>query len=92
MRHNLDACREDFADLSNALGWGSSDVASFPDRLDRLAKSIGLQTQLKQVAIPDNVIDEMARDAAANRRLVDPNPVSVDQAAAARIYRAVLQR
>jgi alcohol dehydrogenase class IV len=92
MRHNLNACRDDLADLSDSLGWGRCDVASFPDRLDRLAESLGLQTQLKQVAIPDNVIDEMARDAVANRRLVDPNPVSVDQAAAARIYRAVLQR
>jgi len=92
MRFNFNACREDFADLSAALGWGRNDVASFPDRLDRLADSIGLPSQLKQVEVLEDVIKDMARDAVANRRLMDPNPVTVDQTTAANIYRAVLRR
>lgn len=92
MRHNLEACHDDFDDLSEALGYGSNEAASFPDRLDWLCEKIGLPIQLKRVAVPDKVIEEMSRDAAANQRLINPNPVFVDQAAAAKIYRNVLRR
>jgi alcohol dehydrogenase class IV len=44
------------------------------------------------VEVLEDVIEDMARDAVANRRLMDPNPVTVDQTTAANIYRAVLRR
>ena len=50
-----------------------------------------LRAVLDRVVVPTADIALMARDAASNRRLIDPNPVPVTAADAERIYRAVLQ-
>ncbi|MDR3405723.1 MAG: iron-containing alcohol dehydrogenase [Chthoniobacter sp.] len=90
MRHNAPACAEDFAALAVALGWGAMDAAAFANRLDAIAESIGLRTQLRKTSVPADAIATMARDAVAIRRLIDPNPREVTEADAARIYQSVL--
>ncbi|MFM7249226.1 MAG: iron-containing alcohol dehydrogenase [Planctomycetaceae bacterium] len=75
----------------DAAGSSTPDGAlRFAARLDALAAAIGLRRTLDAVAVPDAAVAAMARDAAANRRLMDPNPVPVTEADAARIYRDVL--
>lgn len=90
MRHNAPACAADFAALGTALGWGPLDPAAFAARLDATAGAIGLRALLDEVVVPESALAPMARDAAANRRLIDPNPVAVTAADAERIYRSVL--
>jgi alcohol dehydrogenase class IV len=90
MRHNAPMCGEDFAALALALGWGATDPVAFAARLDAIAESIGLRTQLRRTTVPSDAIASMARDAVAIRRLMDPNPRDVTEADAARIYEAVL--
>jgi len=90
MRHNAPACADDFASFSAALGWGPLAPGDFAGRLDQVAAAIGLHDQLRQTTVPATAIPEMARDAVAIRRLMDPNPQEVTEADAARIYQEVL--
>jgi len=92
MRHNAPVCAEDFAEFSAALGWDAQTPEEFADKLDAIAESIGLRTALKRTTVPAEVIAEMAADAVANRRLMDPNPRQVSVDDASRIYRTVLHR
>lgn len=90
VRHAGDACAADVAALATAFGFGPLSPAEFADRLDDTAERIGLLGTLRAVPIPDREVEGMARDAVANRRLMDPNPVAVSEADAARIFRSVL--
>ncbi len=91
MRHNLPACREDFAVFASALGWSDNDPGVFPDKLASLAATIGLRKVLLASNVPDAALTELARQAVANRRLMDPNPRPINEAEAAEIYRRTLQ-
>ncbi len=90
MRHNLPACREDFAVFTAALGWRDSDPANFPDALAALANAIGLRKVLVASTVPDAALADLARQAVANRRLMDPNPRPINEAEATDIYRRTL--
>lgn len=90
MRHNAPNCGPAFAEFSTALGWGALQPTDFAARLDTVAKAIGLSARLAQTPVPNEAISNMARDAVAIRRLMDPNPRDVTEADAARIYRTVL--
>jgi alcohol dehydrogenase class IV len=90
MRHNAPACAEDFAALSAALGWDTTDPIAFAARLDSIADAIGLRAQLHRTPVSVDALAPMARDAVAIRRLMDPNPREVTEADAARIYQTVL--
>ncbi|MEP6669166.1 MAG: iron-containing alcohol dehydrogenase [Chthoniobacter sp.] len=90
MRHNAPVCADDFATLAVALGWGALDATAFASRLDAIAASIGLRTQLRQTSVLSDSIATMARDAVAIRRLMDPNPREVTETDAVRIYQSVL--
>ncbi len=90
-RHNLAACRADVAVFAAALGW-PDDPDGFPDRLAALAGAIGLQKALSSTAVPEAAYAEMAKQAVANRRLMDPNPRPITEADAADIYRRTLAR
>ncbi|HEY1765510.1 MAG TPA: iron-containing alcohol dehydrogenase [Opitutaceae bacterium] len=90
MRHNLPACEEDFRVFAGALGWADSRALSFPDRLADLARSIGLAKTLKATVVPDSVLPDLAREAVAIRRLMDPNPRPITESEAAEIYRRTL--
>jgi alcohol dehydrogenase class IV len=62
----------------------------FAARLDAVAEGIGLRAVLARTPVPESAMPEMARDAVAIRRLMDPNPREVTEEDALRIYRAVL--
>jgi alcohol dehydrogenase class IV len=91
MRHNLPSCREDFAVFAEALGWSGGAPDDFADRLASLADAIGLRRALAATAVPDASIPEMAKQAFANRRLMDPNPRPISEVEAADIYRRTLK-
>lgn len=90
MRHNAPACQDAFAEFGAALGWGRLEPEALAARLDALAEKIGLCALLAKTPVPATAIAEMARDAVAIRRLMDPNPREVTVADAARIYATVL--
>jgi alcohol dehydrogenase len=91
MRHNLPSCRDDFAAFAGALGCADCDPDAFPGMLASLAASIGLQSVLLLSKVPDDSLGQMARQAVANRRLMDPNPRPITEADAVEIYRRTLQ-
>ena len=90
MRHNLPACEADFSRFAEALGWTATSPASFPGRLAALAREIGLLSVLARTRVPDEALAGIARDAVANRRLMDPNPVPITQEDAVAILRRTL--
>jgi alcohol dehydrogenase len=90
MRHNAPECSVQFAQLSEALGWGRLTAEAFAAKLDATAETIGLTQRLRSTTVPAAAIVEMAREAVLIRRLMDPNPRPVTEADAARIYSAVL--
>jgi alcohol dehydrogenase class IV len=90
MRHNLPSCREDIAVFAAALGWGDSGPDGFPDRLASLAGEIGLRKTLGATPVPDSALADLAKQAVANRRLMDPNPRPITEADAVDIYRRTL--
>jgi alcohol dehydrogenase class IV len=90
MRHNAPACAGQFATFSTALGWGAMSAHDFAAKLDAVADMIGLRAQLRKTPVSTEALPNMARDAVAIRRLMDPNPREVTEADAQRIYRAVL--
>ena len=90
MRFNLPAIEKDVAEFCAALGWGGLAPVEFPDRLAALARSIGLSKALSATAVPDQALEALARNAVANRRLMDPNPREVTESDAVEIYRRTL--
>lgn len=90
VRHCGEARATDFAALAEALGYGPLAPAALADRLDGVAARIGLRDALRRVVVPAAAVPALARDAHGIRRLMDPNPVPVSEADAARIYRTVL--
>jgi len=90
MRHNLPNCEADLSTFAAALGWSDTTPSHVPDQLAALAHSIGLQTALRAVPVPPSVLAEIARDAVAIRRLMDPNPRVITEADAVEIYRRTL--
>lgn len=89
-RFNAPASAVDQTALAVALGWGPLAPAAFADRLDRLAESIGLLATLRATPVPAATVPALARDAVANRRLMDPNPRAMTTDDAEAIYREVL--
>jgi alcohol dehydrogenase class IV len=90
LRHNLPSCRGDVAVFAAALGWPEGDPEKFPDQLASLARTIGLAKALSATAVPDEALAPMARQAVANRRLMDPNPRAITEDDAVGIYRRTL--
>ena len=90
MRHNAPACADMFAEFGVALGWGPLQASAFSARLDAVADAIGLRALLRRTTVSTETIPAMARDAVANRRLMDPNPCEVTEPDAVRIYQTVL--
>ncbi len=90
MAHNLPACEGDFAAFAEALGWSGAAPRGFPGRLGALAREIGLRAVLRRTPVPDTALAGLARDAVANRRLMDPNPLPIAEADAVGIYQRTL--
>jgi alcohol dehydrogenase class IV len=91
MRHNLPACRRDLAVFAEALGWDDCDPDAFPVLLAQLADSIGLRKVLLSTKVPDDALAQLAKQAVANRRLMDPNPRPITEADCVEIYRRTLE-
>lgn len=90
MRHNLPSCEADLRTFATALGWRDTNPGHLPDQLAALAASIGLTAALQAFAVPDSALAEMAREAVAIRRLMDPNPRPITEPDAVEIYRRTL--
>jgi alcohol dehydrogenase class IV len=90
MRHNLPACEEDFRIFAGALGWTETPPHALPDRLASLARSIGLTQALQATEVPESILPDLAREAVAIRRLMDPNPRPISAEEATEIYRKTL--
>jgi alcohol dehydrogenase class IV len=91
MRHNLPSCRDDFAIFAASMGWADPNPDDFPELLSALADAIGLRRALNASRVPESALAELARDAVANRRLMDPNPRTISEADAIEIYRRTLR-
>jgi len=91
MRHNLPACEDDIGNFAAALGWRDIGPSGFPDKLASLAVAIGLQKTLRSAGVPETALPELAREAVAIRRLMDPNPRPITEADATEIYRLTLR-
>jgi alcohol dehydrogenase class IV len=91
MRHNLPSCRDDFAVFASSMGWTDPNPDDFPELLAALADAIGLRRVLNASKVPESAIPELARNAVANRRLMDPNPRAITEADAMEIYRRTLR-
>ena len=92
MRHNAPACADAFALLSSAFGWGSLAHDAFADKLDAVARSIGLFDQLHKTTVPDEALASLAEQTMAIPRLIQPNPQPLDASTVQRILRTVLSR
>ena len=62
--------------------------AAFIEALENLAETLGMQTRLRDVGIPESALAKMAEDAMLQQRLLVNNPRSVSEADALAIYRA----
>lgn len=62
--------------------------AAFIDALAALSEELGMPTRLRDVDIPENALEKMARDALLQQRLLVNNPREVAEADALTIYRA----
>jgi alcohol dehydrogenase class IV len=92
MRHNAPACSEAFAILSSAFGWGTLAPDAFADKLDAVARSIGLYDQLRKTPVPDDALASLAEQTMSIPRLIQPNPQPLDVGSVERILRTVLSR
>ncbi len=93
MRYNLISDLERFAEIAAALG-ENLDGLSLRDAADRavdavmqLCQDVGIVTQLRELDIPEDAIDEMAAAAMKVTRLLNINPRHVTEEAARQIYR-----
>jgi alcohol dehydrogenase class IV len=91
MRHNLPACEADFSRFAAALGWDACPPGEFPGKLAALARGIGLLDRIQSVNVPDGALEDLARNAVANRRLMDPNPRPIGVEDAVGILRRTLR-
>jgi alcohol dehydrogenase class IV len=62
--------------------------AAFIEALENLAETLGMQTRLRDVGIPEAAIGKMAEDAMIQQRLLVNNPRPVTEADAYNIYKA----
>ena len=64
------------------------DKFGFIDKLENLSKSLGLPQKLREVDIPKNACEKMARDAMKQTRLLVNNPREVTEVDALNIYQS----
>ena len=62
--------------------------AEFIDKMEDLSKKLGLPQKLREVKIPKEACEKMARDAMKQTRLLVNNPREVTEADALNIYQA----
>ena len=90
MRHNFPSTSADVDMFMGALGWAGTGPGALADNLDRLAREIGLGKALAAMKVPGDALPGLAKEAVANRRLMDPNPRPISEDEAVAIYRQTL--
>lgn len=94
LNHNLEAAREDYAELAPILDpacepWGTqARAARLIQRLDELAVGTGLALRLRDHGIRFDEAPLLAREAMKQTRLLVNNPVEIGEADARRLYEA----
>ncbi len=94
LQHNSEAARELYAELAEIVapdcaGQGSQAAcAALIAAMDRMIVDSGLQPRLRDHGIAHEDIPMLAREAMKQQRLLVNNPVSIDEADAARLYEA----
>jgi len=89
MRFNQPACEDHFVKLAEAMDIQPATPAGFLDHLDQLCRALDIPPSIRSVGVTEDQIPDMARDAAAIDRLMQPNPRKVTVEDAQAIYRAV---
>lgn len=93
LRHNMAAAAPLYAELADVVGAPGAGpveqraqafVAAMEDLMDRS----GAPRRLRDVGVPEDSLPRLARDAMLQTRLLQNNPVPVDEAAALALYRA----
>ena len=74
-----------FPELDNSKGT-QAVCAEFIEKLESLSKKLGLPQKLREVDIPKNACEKMAKDAMKQTRLLVNNPREVKESAALNIY------
>jgi len=95
MRFNAPDCATEYAelaphvfpDISTKQG-AQAICAEFIERLTDLSARVGLPPRLRDVGIPEEAVERMAKDAMVQSRLLVNNPREVREADALNIYRA----
>jgi alcohol dehydrogenase class IV len=76
-----------FPELDNNKGT-QAVCAEFIDKLESLSKKLGLPQKLREVDIPKNACEKMAKDAMKQTRLLVNNPREVTEVDALNIYQS----
>ena len=89
LRHNLSAAAAHYAELAAALALepGEPPGASLISHLAGLIRAAGAPQRLRDVGVTEADLPLMARDAMAQTRLLQNNPVEVTEADALALYR-----
>lgn len=94
LQHNLEAAREDYADLAEILDPGCAGLGSqaraalLVERLDRLARETGMKLRLRDYGIGRDEAPRLAAEAMKQARLLVNNPCPITEEDAQRLYEA----
>ena len=94
LAHNLEAAREQYAELAEIVdpdcaGQGSqARAALLIERLDQLARDTGLALRLRDHGVAEDEAPTLAREAMKQTRLLVNNPCEITESDAQRLYEA----
>ena len=94
LAHNLEAAREQYAELAEIVdpdcaGQGSqARAALLIERLDQLARDTGLALRLRDHGVTEDEAPILAREAMKQTRLLVNNPCEITESDAQRLYEA----
>ena len=94
LAHNLEAAREQYAELAEVVdpdcaGQGSqARAALLIERLDQLARDTGLALRLRDHGVTEDEAPVLAREAMKQTRLLENNPCEITESDAQRLYEA----
>lgn len=89
LRFNAPACEALYAEISAHLGLKPGS-AGLIDEMERIAEAVGIERRLAQLGISHNHVPDMARDVAANDRLLPNNPRDMDYDSIVAMYEEIL--
>lgn len=92
LRYNMAAAAPLYAELADVVTGPSGEgvqarAAAFVDFMEDLMDRSGAPRRLRDVSVPEDSLPMLARDAMLQTRLLQNNPVTVDEEAALALYR-----